>query len=128
MFAKHQGGRVSRSLPLNNKCSRQLREYFEGKRRRFELPLHLEGTPFQHRVWRHMQKIPFGKTLSYKQLACFTGSKAIRAVGSAAKSNPLQVIIPCHRVTRHDGTLSGYAAGKKKKKWLLQHEAKDPSR
>lgn len=102
----------------------QLREYFEGKREAFTLELCPEGTDFQKRVWRALQQIPFGKTMSYLELAKKLGDvKAIRAVAAANGQNPLWIVIPCHRVIGSDGSLTGYAGGLHRKKWLLEHES-----
>jgi methylated-DNA-[protein]-cysteine S-methyltransferase len=90
----------------------QLTEYFAGERQRFELPLAPEGTPFQQRVWRELQDIPYGVTISYGQLAARIGQPtASRAVGLANGSNPLAIVIPCHRVIGANGTLTGYGGG-----------------
>ncbi len=101
----------------------QLREYFEGKRHNFDLNLNPEGTPFQLKVWKLLATLPFGKTISYLELSRKLGDlNAIRAVASANAKNPLWVIIPCHRVVGSDGSLTGYAGGLHRKKWLLDHE------
>ena len=102
---------------------KQLEEYFAGTRTVFELPFDLEGTPFQQRVWQELLKIPFGKTRSYMDVARALGDvKAIRAVGTANGSNRIAIIIPCHRVIGSDGSLTGYAGGLFRKKWLLDFE------
>ena len=102
----------------------QLQEYFEGSRKEFQLDLNPEGTEFQKRVWDALEKIPFGKTLSYLELAKQLGDvKAIRAVASANGKNPLWIVIPCHRVIGSNGDLTGYAGGIHRKKWLLAHES-----
>ena len=109
-------------------CARQLNEYFEGKRRDFELPLAPEGTEFQQKVWRQLIKIPFGKTISYAEMAGRLGDpKLIRAAASANGKNPIAIIIPCHRVIGTNGDLVGYAGGLTIKKWLLEHEMKNYS-
>ena len=101
----------------------QLSEYFEGKRKIFDLPLKFYGTEFQNRVWRELQNIPYGKTISYKELAEKTGNiKACRAVGMANNKNPIPIIIPCHRVVGSNGNLTGYAGGLDVKKFLLDLE------
>jgi methylated-DNA-[protein]-cysteine S-methyltransferase len=111
-------------LPLKD-CCKQLYEYFVGNRREFSLILKLEGTPFQKRVWNQLMKIPYGKTLSYKKVAAAIGKEnAVRAVGTANGRNNIAIIIPCHRVIAHDGTLGGYGGGLWKKEWLLKHEQK----
>lgn len=102
----------------------QLNEYFEGKRTDFSLTLNPQGTEFQKRVWKELQNIPYGKTISYLELSKRLGDvKAIRAAASANGKNPLWIIIPCHRVIGSDGSLTGYAGGLHRKKWLLEHES-----
>ena len=101
----------------------QLKEYFKGNRQEFSLKLNPQGTEFQKRVWKALQDIPYGKTISYLQLSRQLGDiKAIRAVAAANGKNPLWVVIPCHRVIGSDGSLTGYAGGLDRKKWLLDHE------
>ncbi len=105
----------------------QLQEYFEGKRKEFKLKLSPEGTDFQKRVWKQLQEIPFGKTTSYQQMANQLGDpKVIRAAASANGKNPISIIIPCHRVIGSDGSLTGYAGGLHRKKWLLEFESPSP--
>ena len=101
----------------------QLDEYFRGTRRTFDLPLHIEGTEFQQDVWKELQKIPYGTTISYAGLAEKIGNpKASRAVGQANNANPFAIVIPCHRVIGADGTLVGYASGVERKQNLLAME------
>jgi methylated-DNA-[protein]-cysteine S-methyltransferase len=101
----------------------QLNEYFAGKRKVFDMPFDLEGTPFQQRVWRELLTVPFGKTRSYMDISKALGdTKAIRAVGTANGSNKIAIIIPCHRIIGSDGSLTGYAGGLHRKKWLLDFE------
>lgn len=101
----------------------QLDEYFSGKRKEFDMPLDLDGTDFQKRVWNELLKIPYGRTITYKELAIRLGDlKAIRAAGTANGANPVSIIVPCHRVIGSDGSLTGYAGGLWRKKWLLGHE------
>ncbi|MDP2363536.1 MAG: methylated-DNA--[protein]-cysteine S-methyltransferase [Ignavibacteria bacterium] len=101
----------------------QLKEYFAGTRKEFDVPLDIEGTDFQKRVWRELLKIPYGKTISYKALSEKLGDvKAIRAVGKANSQNPIAIIIPCHRVIGADGSLTGYAGGLAIKEKLLHLE------
>lgn len=117
-------GQVSSIIPmvLQNSVS-QLQDYFDGKRTDFTFPLHPNGTDFQQRVWKELLNIPFGKTMSYLELSKKLGDvKAIRAVASANGKNPLWIVIPCHRVIGTDGSLTGYAGGLWRKKWLLKHE------
>lgn len=102
----------------------QLQEYFKGDRESFEIEFDLEGTDFQKRVWNALTTIPFGKTISYSEFALQLGDlKAIRAVASANGKNPIGIIIPCHRVIGSDGSLTGFAWGIDKKKWLLEYES-----
>ena len=106
----------------------QLQEYFGGERRNFELPLKQLGTDFQQKVWQLLLQIPFGKTISYNDLSKQYGDlKAIRAVASANGKNNLAIIVPCHRVIGSNQSLTGYAGGLWRKKWLLEHEAKHHS-
>ncbi len=106
-------------------CVEQLIQYFNGQRRVFELPLHQAGTPFQQQVWGELQQIPFGKTISYLDLAKRIGdTKATRAVASANGKNNIAIIVPCHRVIGANKELVGYAGGLWRKKWLLELEAK----
>ena len=109
--------------PLLKETKKQIEAYFLGKLQSFDLPLKLEGTEFQKRVWKNLLKIPYGKIISYKELAQMTESpKAYRAVGSANGKNPISLIIPCHRVVAADGTLGGYSSGVKIKRKLLKIE------
>jgi len=102
----------------------QLNEYFEGKRTQFDLELNPTGTDFQKKVWDGLLKIPYGRTNSYLELSKTLGDpKAIRAVAAANGKNPLWIIVPCHRVIGSDGSLTGYAGGLHRKKWLLEHES-----
>ena len=101
----------------------ELKEYFQGNRQKFTVPLDLEGTEFQTRVWKELAKIPYGKTVSYKDIASrINHKKAFRAVGTANGKNPVPIIIPCHRVIAADGKLGGYSGGLKIKKQLLRLE------
>ena len=101
----------------------QLGEYFKGGRKVFDLNLNPEGTDFQKRVWKALATIPYGKTTSYLELSKTLGDvKAIRAVAAANGKNPLWIVVPCHRVIGNDGSLTGYAGGLHRKKWLLEHE------
>ena len=101
----------------------QIHDYFKGKRNSFDIKLNPAGTEFQKMVWNALLEIPFGKTMSYHQLAVKLGDvKAIRAVASANGKNPLWIVVPCHRVIGTDGSLTGYAGGLWRKKWLLEHE------
>jgi len=101
----------------------QLHDYFEGNRQDFTFKLNPSGTDFQQRVWQELLKIPFGKTMSYLELSKKLGDvKAIRAVASANGKNPLWIVVPCHRVIGTNGSLTGYAGGLWRKKWLIEHE------
>lgn len=101
----------------------QLQEYFAGQRRHFELDLAPQGTPFQQSVWQQLQRIPFGQTWSYRQLAEHLGKpKAMRAVGLANGRNPLPIVIPCHRVIGADGSMTGFGGGIPTKQFLLRLE------
>jgi methylated-DNA-[protein]-cysteine S-methyltransferase len=104
---------------------KQLTAYFAGERKEFDLPLVLEGTEFQKRVWTALQNIPYGETVSYKALAERIGSpRAVRAVGAANGANPIPIIIPCHRVIGNDGSLTGFGGGLPVKKKLLELESR----
>lgn len=109
--------------PLLQRAAQQLREYFAGRRQAFDLPLSPRGTPFQCRVWEALQKIPYGETCTYKDLAIAVGSpKGFRAVGMANHCNPIAILIPCHRVVGTNGSLTGYAGGLDMKAALLKLE------
>src|SRR5271169_5480582 len=109
--------------PVAAEAVRQLRAYFAGKLRRFDLPLDLQGTEFQLRVWRELETIPFGETRSYSQIATAIGApRAVRAVGAANGANPIPIVVPCHRVIGAAGTLVGYGGGLPLKKRLLELE------
>jgi methylated-DNA-[protein]-cysteine S-methyltransferase len=116
---------LSVSIPKELKVAvAQIQEYFAGNRTQFDLKLNPAGTDFQKKVWDELQHIPYGKTLSYLELSKKLGDpKAIRAVAAANGKNPLWIIIPCHRVIGSDGSLTGYAGGLWRKKWLLEHES-----
>lgn len=102
---------------------KQLKEYFKGKRQTFDVPISVHGTPFQESVWAELQKIPFGETRSYQQIAEAVGSpRAVRAVGNANNRNPICIIIPCHRVIGKNNQLVGYAGGIVRKQALLEYE------
>ena len=110
--------------PALVETERQLAQYFSGERRRFDLPIHFHGTPFQHRVWRQLLRIPYGETRSYGHLAVAVGNRfAARAVGLANRKNPLSIIVPCHRVIGASGLLTGFAGGLATKARLLELEA-----
>jgi len=105
-------------------CVIQLNEYFDGTRKVFHLKLNPIGTDFQNKIWDIIKTIPYGKTISYLDLAQQYGDiKAIRAVANANGKNPLWIVVPCHRVIGSDGSLTGYAGGIHRKQWLLEHES-----
>lgn len=111
------------------KCYRQLEEYFQGQRRNFTVPFILDGSTFQKKVWESLQKIHYGKTASYKEIAISIGNaNTSRGVGSACRLNKLAIIIPCHRVIGSNGHLTGYAGGLWRKQYLLKHEQNYNSR
>lgn len=117
-------GEISTIIPtiLQDAVS-QLNDYFEGKRNDFDFKLNPKGTDFQQKVWKGLLEIPFGKTMSYMDLSKKLGDvKAIRAVAAANGKNPLWIVVPCHRVIGADGSLTGYAGGLWRKKWLLELE------
>jgi methylated-DNA-[protein]-cysteine S-methyltransferase len=117
-------GAISSIIPtVLQETVNQLNEYFEGKRNHFDLKLNPKGTEFQQKVWKGLLGIPYGKTRSYLEQSKILGDvKAIRAVASANGKNPLWIVVPCHRVIGTDGSLTGYAGGLWRKKWLLEHE------
>ncbi len=105
-------------------CVLQLNEYFKGARKQFSLKLNPQGTHFQKKVWEQLELVPYGTTISYLELSKQLGDvKAIRAVANANAKNPLWIILPCHRVIGSNGSLTGYAGGLQRKKWLLEHES-----
>lgn len=111
--------------PVLVQASQQLSEYLAGTRKSFDIPLLPQGTPFQERVWRHLQTIPYGYTVTYLKVAQSLGDpKSVRAVGAANGKNPISIFIPCHRVIGTSGKLTGYAGGIEQKKILLAHETK----
>lgn len=116
---------IYKKTELIASAEHQLTEYFEGKRKQFDLPLMPEGTEFQKKVWDRLMNIPYGKTRTYGEIAVEIGnSKASRAVGNANNKNPIAIIIPCHRVIGVNGRLTGYAGGIDIKKTILNLEAK----
>jgi methylated-DNA-[protein]-cysteine S-methyltransferase len=109
--------------PCVQECIAQLDEYFRGTRQEFSVNLILQGTEFQKQVWQQVMTIPFGKTVSYQDIAVAIGKpKACQAVGHANGKNKIPIIIPCHRVLGNNGKLTGYGGGLWRKEWLLQHE------
>jgi methylated-DNA-[protein]-cysteine S-methyltransferase len=104
-------------------CARQVREYFDGTRTTFDLPLAPEGSDFQRRVWKEIAAIPYGKTITYSELAARAGAPgSARAAGAATGRNPISIVVPCHRVLGADGSLTGYAGGLPRKTRLLELE------
>ena len=121
-FSDEKESTLSSSLIL--KCKKQLTEYFLGKRKKFSLPLDIQGTNFQNLIWDETQNIDFGSFVTYKNIAdSVKNPNAVRAVGNALNKNPISIIIPCHRVIREDGKSIHYSGGLKKKFWLIDHEA-----
>lgn len=115
--------RSDKTNAIFDELKKQLSEYFSGNRTKFNLPLNPQGTAFQVSVWNELLKIPFGKTITYKQQAIqMNHLKGIRAIASANGKNPISIIIPCHRVIGSNGELTGYAGGLKMKEWLLNLE------
>lgn len=107
---------------------RQLKEYFSGVRRRFDLPVNPRGTDFQRSVWRVLADIPFGETRSYSEIAAAIGKpSACRAVGGAVGKNPVLIIVPCHRIISADGSIGGFSAGIAVKEYLLKLEQTEPA-
>ncbi len=118
-----EGTLLAPATPLLQEAARQLRAYFDGTLREFELPLRLEGTAFRQACWQALCTIPYGETISYGEQARRIGNpKAMRAVGGANHHNPISIIVPCHRVIGADGSLTGYGGGLDVKAWLLSHE------
>jgi methylated-DNA-[protein]-cysteine S-methyltransferase len=119
------GELIERENPVIAQAKEELFEYFEGKRRSFSVPIALQGTEFQKRVWEGLRGIPFGATISYREQARDLGHpSAVRATGTANGRNPVAIIVPCHRVVRSDGTLGGYAGGLAIKANLLEMESR----
>ena len=109
--------------PNVRKVKQQVAEYFERKRRKFDIRLALDGTKFQQRVWQRLQTVPYGRTASYQDIARGIGRPAaVRAVGAANGRNPVAIIVPCHRIIGKNGHLVGYGSGLWRKEWLLKHE------
>jgi len=130
-----RGGRIARLSGTRAEPARlaalaeTLREYFAGSRRVFELSLAAPGTPFQQRVWRELVRIPYGATVGYAELARrIDAPRAVRAVGRANATNPIPILVPCHRVIGADGSLTGFAGGLERKRALLELEARHSGR
>ena len=125
-FSKDKIGDNIKETDLIKACFRQLKEYFEGKRKEFNVPIEAKGTEFQNKVWKALLDIPYGETRSYKDIAIAIGNeKACRAIGIANNKNPISIIIPCHRVVGSNGKLIGYGGGLDKKEKLLNIEKID---
>lgn len=125
MFRKD--GEQTKDIPVVlAECYQQIDEYFQGKRHSFSIKYILNGTEFQNKVWAELAKIPYGETVSYKNIAEAIGNvKAIRAVGNANGKNTLNIVVPCHRVIGANGSLTGYGGGLWRKEWLINHEQKN---
>jgi AraC family transcriptional regulator of adaptative response/methylated-DNA-[protein]-cysteine methyltransferase len=127
-----QLSRLEKSLPatltygtnaLIEQTAKELKEYFDGTRKQFDVPLGLTGTPFQQKAWEALLSIPYGTTRSYKQQAHAIGnSKSVRAIARANGDNRIAIMIPCHRIIGSDGSPVGYGGGIERKQWLLKHE------
>lgn len=116
----------NRETPLIKKAYEQLSEYFAGIRKEFDVPLAPEGTKFQKKVWKELQKIPYGETRSYREIAAAIGNpKACRAIGGANHNNPVMIMIPCHRVIGANGSMTGYGGGIRVKEYLLALEQRN---
>ena len=113
--------------PFVSEVVRQVAEYFDRSRRKFNVKILLDGTDFQEQVWRELLNVPYGHTASYKDIANGIGRpKAMRAVGAATGRNPVSLIVPCHRIIGSNGKLNGYGGGLWRKEWLLKHEESFP--
>ncbi len=127
-LVKPEDGVYEKETRFLTKCCQELTEYFEGKRKEFTIELYPQGTPFQQKVWRELQKIPYGKTCSYQDIARKIGNhRAYQAVGQSIHNNPLPFFIPCHRVIGKNKKLTGYALGLDLKKYLLELEKRTHS-
>lgn len=114
---------AARTDPHLSETAAQIAEYFEGRRRAFDLSISAVGTERQRRAWRYVSAIPYGDTRSYSDLASALGNaRAVRAAGSANAANPVSIVVPCHRVVGANGVLTGYGGGLERKRWLLEHE------
>jgi len=123
-FAKRHGAKsVSGTNRHLDRLRAELDAYFAGELRRFETPLDLRGTPFQKAVWKRVARAPYGRTLTYAQVAARAGRpSAVRAAGHANGRNPVSILVPCHRIVGSDGKLHGYGGGLWRKRWLLELE------
>lgn len=118
-------GRNTRPPKVLKEAVLQLAAYFAGRRKKFDLPLYLVGSPYRQQVWKRLQQVRFGETATFAQVAADVGGAA-NSISSACEVNPLQLLVPCHRVIGSTGLLTSYADGLWRKKWLLQHEGALP--
>lgn len=123
-FVSELGAEASfKKNTLIEMCVQQLKEYFQGQRNAFDIPLDWRGTVFQQSIWQSLLDVPFGAVASYSDIAiAVSNPKAVRAVGAANGKNPIAIIVPCHRIIGSNGSLTGYAGGVERKAWLLNHE------
>ena len=122
-FVEQTDTGTSETDEIEQLAAQQLREYFDGQRTGFTVPLKPSGTPFQRMVWEQLEHIPYGQTISYGEVAAAIGKpQAARAVGMACGRNPIWIFLPCHRVVGRNGELTGYAGGLMRKRWLLDWE------
>jgi len=129
LFVDTSSAPSSTDQPLLQQCQLQLQQYFAGERQQFDLPLAATGTGFQQQVWQALCQIDYGQTCSYSAIAArLNNPKAVRAVGAANGRNPLSIVVPCHRVIGANGSLTGYAGGLDRKRWLLAHEQQSRQR
>ncbi len=120
------GEKISNKERINPLWIKEIKEYLKGKRKKFDIPIILNGSPFEKSVWEKVREIPYGRTATYKQIAEKLGNKNLaRAVGNALSRNPIPIIIPCHRVIKSDGSLGGFTGGIHWKKFLLTIERKN---
>jgi len=126
-FPKKRDWRRDARHPLLRQARRELKEYFAGRRRRFDVPLDPLGTPFQRAIWKSIAKVGFGSTMTYGELARRAGHPgSARAAGAATGRNPLGIVVPCHRILGSNGSLTGYAGGLQRKRALLALEGAGP--
>lgn len=129
LYRDNNIGENEAETEIIEKAYQQLTEYFAGKRTEFDVPIHLEGTEFQQKVWAALQTIPYGETRTYGEIAKQIGSpKAFRAVGGANHNNPVMILVPCHRVIGADGSLVGFGGGLDMKEYLLKLEKREEAK
>ena len=122
-FEPRENWKRTPAHPILKEAAQQLQDYFAGKRNKFSIPLRLEGTEFQKKIWKQIARIPYGQTISYSDLAKNAGNpEAIRAAGTSTGRNPIAIIIPCHRVVGKNGAMCGFGGGLPRKKFLLNLE------